>query len=370
MRWIWKNKEWPNYRYDEKVVEQHNVLLGLKSGVLTGSTKYMKNEDSKQLIVTFLSQEALSSSLIEGEALERESVQSSVKKHLGLKVERRKIRPKEYGIAEMMVHQHKTSHEPLTHDMMHLWSTMLMHDRRDVEKGAYRTHEDPMQIVSGNLADNTVFYEAPPSKDVPRLMDSFVSWYNLHSKSKEEYSTVSFAAHAHLYFEQIHPYEDGNGRIGRVLTEKAIALRLGGPFLSSLAKMVEQRKKEYYALLKKTNHSLDTDEWLEFFGECILSAQDYSINLVDFVIQKYHYMERFRGKLNSRQEKVVLRMFEEGLEGFKGGLSASNYKSIVKTSDATATRDLTDLVAKGALSKTGQLKGTRYYLKLPELNGL
>jgi len=363
MKWIWKDKKWPTYQYSEDRVVAHNAELRQKSGIFTGSTKYLKDEDSKQLIVEFLSQEAMSSSDIEGEALHRDSVQSSIKKHLGLQVPRYKIQPKEYGIAEMMVNQHHTSQRPLSHEMMHLWNTMLLHDRRDVEKGRYRNHPEPMQIVSGNYANDTIFYEAPPSDKVEVLMDDFVKWFNLNSKSNE-LSIIAFAANTHLRFEQIHPYEDGNGRIGRALTEKAIALRLGAPFLSSLAKIIEKRKKEYYALLQYTNHTLKTDKWLLFFAECILESQDYSISLVDFVIQKYHFMDEYRNVLNPRQEKVVLRLFAEGIDGFQGGLSAANYKAIAKTSDATATRDLQDLLAKGVFRKTGVLKGTRYFLNL------
>lgn len=361
MKWIWQDKKWPKYLFDETLIVNQNATLQQKSGILTGSSKHLKGDDEKQLIIEFLSQEAMSTSDIEGEVLHRESVQSSVKKHLGLKVPKHKIRPKEYGIAEMMVHQHQSSQQRLTHAMLHEWNTMLLHHRRDVSIGAYRTHKEPMQIVSGNFANNTVFYEAPPSDKVEHLMREYIDWFNTQSQSTD-LSLIAFAALAHLRFEQIHPYEDGNGRIGRVLTEKAIALRLGAPFLSSLAKIIEKRKKEYYALLRYTNHTLEVNKWMRFFAECILASQDYSISLVDFVIQKYHFMDRFRGQLNERQEKVILRVFQEGVEGFAGGLSASNYKAIAKTSDATTTRDLKDLVAKGALRKTGQLKGTRYWL--------
>lgn len=363
MHWIWEDKKWPSYQFNEELVASHNAELRQKSGILTGSTKYLKEADSKQLIIEFLSQEAISSSDIEGEALHRDSVQSSIKKHLGLKVPKHKIQPKEYGIAEMMVSQHQTSQDALSHEMMHEWNTMLLHDRRDVEKGSYRAHAEPMQIVSGSYANSTVYYEAPPSKMVQQLMDDFIDWFNTNSQSNK-LSIIAFAALTHLRFEQIHPYEDGNGRIGRVLTEKAVGMRLGAPFLSSLAKIIEKRKKEYYALLQFTNHTLQTHKWLLFFAECILESQDYSISIVDFVIQKYHFMDTYRGQLNIRQEKVVLRIFQEGIDGFQGGLSAANYKAIAKTSDATATRDLQDLLAKGAFKKTGKLKGTRYWLEL------
>jgi Fic family protein len=363
MHWIWKDKKWPSYHFNEELVTSHNAELRQKAGILTGSTKYLKAADSKQLIIEFLSQEAMSSSEIEGDVLNRDSVQSSIKKHLGLKVPRHKIQPKEYGIAEMMVSQHQTSLDALSHEMMHEWNTMLLHERRDVGKGSYRTHAEPMQIVSGNYTNDTVYYEAPPSNRVEALMDNFVHWFNTNSQSNE-LSIIAFAAHTHLRFEQIHPYEDGNGRIGRALIEKAIATKLGAPFLSLLAKIIEKRKKEYYALLQFTNHTLQTDKWLLFFAECILESQDYGISLVDFVIHKYHFMDKYTNVLNARQEKVVLRIFQEGIDGFQGGLSAANYKTIAKTSDATTTRDLQDLVAKGAFKKTGKLKGTRYWLEL------
>jgi Fic family protein len=361
MRWIWKDKKWPKYTYTKDLTASLEAQLLVESGVLQGSVRHLKKTDSEQLVIAFLSQEALATSSIEGEVMQRDSVQNLVRKHLGLKTDGRTVKPNEYGVAEMMVHQYTTFSEPLSSETLHLWNTMLLNGRRDVKLGAYRDHTEPMQIVSGNLSNATVFYEAPPSAKVPALMESFVQWFNENATSSQ-LPILVFAALAHLRFEQIHPYEDGNGRIGRALVEKAISMRLATPILNSLAKIIEQNKKQYYALLQHTNHTLEVDKWVSFFAESVIQSQKYSVQMVDFVINKYHFFDRYEAELNDRQSKVLLRIFAEGLEGFKGGLSASNYKSISKKSDATATRDLQHLVRIGALSKTGKLKGTRYFL--------
>ena len=366
MKWIWQDKKWPQYTYNEELTASLEAKLHRESGVLQGSVRHLKNTDSEQLVIEFLSQEALSTSQIEGEVMQRDSVQSSIRKHLGLKTDSRKVKPNEYGISEMMVHQYTTFDKPITHDTLHLWNTMLLNGRRDVKLGIYRDHTEPMQIVSGNLSNVTVFYEAPPSAKVPTLMDDFIHWFN-ENASATQLPILIFAALVHLRFEQIHPYEDGNGRMGRALVEKAISMRLASPMLNSLAKTIEQNKKEYYALLQHTNHTLAVDKWVSFFAESVIQSQKYSVQMVDFVISKYHFFDKHRMQINARQEKVLLRIFEEGLDGFKGGLSAANYKSIANTSDATATRDLQGLVLSGALRKTGKLKGTRYFLNLEKV---
>ena len=167
---------------------------------------------------------------------------------------------------------------------------------------------------------------------------------------------------AHVYFESIHPFEDGNGRIGRALIEKVLSQEVGRPILISLSKTLENRKKEYYLALEKCNRTLYIQEWLLFFADALLQAQKGSLDLLSFLMKKNKYLSSLSGHINARQEKVLARMFAEGPSGFKGGLSAENYLSITKTSRATATRDLIDLVQKGALVKTGELRHTRYNL--------
>ena len=172
------------------------------------------------------------------------------------------------------------------------------------------------------------------------------------------------AAIAHIYFESIHPFEDGNGRIGRILVEKILSQGVGQPLLIAVSKVLEKKKKEYYLELGKCNQALEVQDWVEFFSKAILQAQEESINLLFFLIKKSKLFSTLAGQINARQEKALLRMFAEGPDGFQGGLSAENYISITKTSRATATRDLTDLLDKGAFIKTGELRHTRYRLNL------
>jgi Fic family protein len=167
----------------------------------------------------------------------------------------------------------------------------------------------------------------------------------------------------HLYFVCIHPFEDGNGRIGRALAEKSLAQNLGHPSLIALVYTIERKRKDYYAALERNNKNMEVTDWLRYFAETVIEAQSTTIRRVDFYVAKAKFYERLRGQLNERQAKVVTRIFKEGIDGFKGGLSAENYIAITGTSRATATRDLQDLVEKEAFTKTGDLRHTRYSLK-------
>ena len=155
-----------------------------------------------------------------------------------------------------------------------------------------------------------------------------------------------------------------NGRIGRCLVEKSLAQSLGRPITIGLSHVIYAQRKQYYAMLEQSNKSNRIDVWLEYFSRTILEAQSFSTQLVEFIIHKTHFYDRFRDSLNTRQQKAIERMFREGMDGFKGGLSAQNYIAITGTSRATATRDLSDLVTRAAFTKTGIGKGTRYALHL------
>ena len=249
---------------------------------------------------------------------------------------------------------------------MFAWHRMLLAGDKDIKViGGYRTRADAMQVVSGPIHKRTVHFEAPPSARVPAEMKRFVAWFNDSAPGgKKALPALTRAALAHLYFVCIHPFEDGNGRIGRALAEKTLAQNLGQPTLIALAYTIERKRKDYYAKLEHNNKELRIDDWMMYFANTVLQAQDNTIKRVDFYIAKAKFYEKFRVQLNERQAKVIARMFREGVDGFKGGLSADNYISISKTSRATATRDLQDLLEKGALTKMGELRHTRYFLKL------
>lgn len=192
-------------------------------------------------------------------------------------------------------------------------------------------------------------------------MAAFIDWYNSFSGPEP---ILGRAAIVHVYFESIHPFEDGNGRIGRVLIENFFSQSVERPVLIAISNRLEKRKKEYYEALDRCNRTLDVQYWVEFFADVVLQAQQDSINLLYFLIKKTKMFSALSRQMNPRQEKALLRMFAEGPKGFKGGLSAENYIAITKASRATATRDLNDLVQKGALVKTGELRHTRYWLNL------
>ena len=268
-------------------------------------------------------------------------------------------------MAELLCRVYETFDQPLTHKMLWEWHAILFGDSKHItDLGKYRTHPEPMQIVSNRLGSPKVFFEAPPSSQVPREMNEFIEWFNRASGSK---SILARAAIAHVYFESIHPFEDGNGRIGRVLAEKVLSQGVGRPTLIALSQTFEQRKKEYYSALEQCNRTLDVSHWVEFFSESVLEAHEDSMEQLHFIIEKSKMMSRLSDQINLRQTKVLLRMFAEGPHGFQGELSAEKYIAITKAARATATRDLTDLVEKGALVKTGELRHTRYRLNLPDL---
>jgi Fic family protein len=168
-----------------------------------------------------------------------------------------------------------------------------------------------------------------------------------------------------LYFESIHPFEDGNGRVGRAISEKALAQGHDKPTISGLAAAILVRRPSYYETLERANKTMDVTDWLTWFAGIVLEAQHRSLARVEFVLDKTRLLDRLRGSTNSRQKKAVLRMLKEGPGGFAGGLSAANYLAITKTSVATATRDLAELVEVGALRREGERKYTRYYLTIP-----
>jgi len=231
MAWLWQQKDWPTFTFDEgKYGVQEDVFFA-NSGRVSGSIEHLEVEQGEVFKINILCQEAVATSAIEGELLDRDSVQSSIRRHMGLQTDRRRPSAAEAGVAEMHVDVYAKYAEPLTHEMMHEWHAMLMNGRRDLQDiGTYRTHAEPMQIVSGSYSKPKVYYEAPPSAMVYSEMERYVEWFNAAVADRQR-SVLGTAAVAHLYFEMIHPYEDGNGRIGRALVEKVLSTRLGGPSL-------------------------------------------------------------------------------------------------------------------------------------------
>ena len=366
MTWNWQLADWPNFSYEKAPLARVETQFLYAAGALFGAFKHLGEQERNQLTIEIISNEALQTSAIEGEYLDRESLQSSIRQQFGLETDSRRISPAEQGIAELMVDLYRSFAEPLTHEQLFAWHRMLMKARWDLrDVGQYRTHTAPMQVVSSSMNEPIIHFEAPPSSQMPQEMDRFLAWYDRTSPAgTNPLPALTRASIAHLYFVSIHPFEDGNGRIGRAIAEKALAQSVGQPTLISLAHLIEKNKKNYYAALAQADRSNEITAWLLYFTQTILAGQANTQARIEFLIKKTRLFDRLRGQLNTRQDQALARMFRAGPEGFTGGLSTQNYISITKTSRATATRDLQDLVDKEALTKTGALKNTRYHLNL------
>lgn len=362
--WNWQQANWPKFEYDIQKLSGYEREFTLNVGKMLGISSHLPSLELENLKIQLISDEALKTSKIEGELLNRDSVQYSICKHFGLQLPHHKVAPAEAGIAAMMVDLYQNFAAPLSEDLLFKWHKLLVNGRQDMTCiGSYRNDEQPMQVVSGPIYAPKVHFEAPPSHDVKRQMDEFIKWYNDPSLEISSYPVLK-AGVAHLYFLCIHPFEDGNGRIARAISEKILSQYLGYPSLIALSYTIEQDKKSYYKLLEVSNQELLITSWLEYFSQVIISAQHNSLKRIEFIVAKAKFYNKFSKMLNERQLKVIERIFKEGLNGFEGGLSADNYISISKASRATATRDLNAMVDLGAFTKTGQLRHTRYYLNL------
>jgi Fic family protein len=368
MRWNWQQPEWPSFVWDGARLAKAEDRFLLGGGVLVGATKHLGDEDKDRVIVEAMCSEALTTSEIEGEILDKSSVQSSIQKQLGLAPDNTRVRPAEQGIAEMVVDVYHTYQAPLTDKALFTWHAMVTRGRRDLtDIGCYRRGEEPMQVVSRLMGEPRIHFEAPPSSNVGREMERFIAWFNeTGPNGGRPLPALTRAGTAHIYFESIHPFEDGNGRVGRAIAEKAMAQGLGQPSLTALAATIAARRNEYYGALERANKRVDISDWLAWFAGIALEAQQRTIALAEFVIDKTRLLDKLSGLLNERQNKALLRVFREGPNGFKGGLTASKYAAITGASPATTTRDLVDLVDKGAIVRQGEHRHARYYPKISQ----
>jgi Fic family protein len=367
MSWNWQQQKWPKFTYDSRKLEPLERDFALILGTSTGVMKHLKYPEKDQIVVQLLSIEGVKTAEIEGELLNRESVQSSIRRKLGLSNVKRNVQPAEAGMAEMMVLVYQNYEARLTKRELDRWNEAIMQGRKDLEYiGTYRRHHDTMQIVSGGIGNETVHFEAPPSKHVPRHMEEFIDWFNGASKFLPP---LTRAGIAHLHAVSIHPYEDGNGRMARAIVEKSLSQSIGAPALSGISRQISLKKSHYYDALARNNQDLDITDWLFYFGSKLILAKRYVLGSVESVLQKANIFNKFSLQLNERQKKVIDRLFASEPEGFVGGLSAGNYITITKAHRATATRDLQKLVNLGIIRKTGSRRHVRYWLNLEEKHG-
>lgn len=367
MKYNWQQQDWPEFRYSLHEIEDVLFDFAEQIGQVSGILNAMPEDTQMEAIINTMVAEAIKTSEIEGEHLSRQDIVTSIRNNLGLNETQEPVKDKKsQGAGELMVDVRKTYADPLTKEKLFTWHKMLMGESRKINAGAWRKHEDPMQVVSGAVGKEKIHFKAPPSSRVPEEMKRFFKWFNETAPGgKNEIKKAPVrSAIAHLYFETIHPFEDGNGRIGRAIAEKALSQTIGRPVLLSLSRAIEAKKKIYYNALEQAQKSNKITLWIEYFVNTILEAQVQAKQFIKFILKKSNFFDRFKDVLNQRQLKVVRKMLDAGPEGFEGGMSAKKYISITKTSKATATRDLQSLLELEVLKMEGGGRSTNYILNI------
>ncbi|MCL1937417.1 MAG: DUF4172 domain-containing protein [Candidatus Azobacteroides sp.] len=361
----WQQEDWAKFIYNENIVDEFVEKFAENMGEVNGMQKSFDLQRQQENFIKIIISEAQKSSEIEGEMISRQDLMSSIRKKLGLRVGNERIKDKRAeNMALLMLQVRDDFQTKLSEKIIKNWHSILFADSKYINAGKYRKGDEPMQIISGSFGSEIVHYEAPPSVRVPAEMKQFVRWYNAFKTNGNIQKIIIKTAIAHLYFESIHPFEDGNGRIGRALIEKCLSESLDKPVLMAVSTAIEKSRKEYYAALKKSQDTLQIDHWLIYFAEKLLEAQQITINIILFSIQKTHFFDKYRDQLNERELKAINKMFDAGAEGFTGGMTAKKYMSINKTSKATATRDLQHSLEIGAFIEQGSGRSVCYQLNL------
>ena len=363
----WQLKNWPDFNYDINRLEGDLLKYAEQVGHLTGILDTLPEQEQTQIIISTMVAEAIKTSEIEGEYLSRQDVMSSIRNNLGLSAPPEKVSDKRAsGISEMMLEVRKNFAQPLTSEDLFLWHRLLMRGNRYVKAGAWRTGEEPMQVISGSIGKEKIHFEAPPSSRVPKEMEQFIKWFNDTAPAGKNFIPHApvRSAIAHLYFESIHPFEDGNGRIGRAISEKVLYQNAGSPIVLALSKVIEKERMSYYNALKEHQRTNEITGWIEYFVSSILQAQGQAKELIQFVLKQVKFFNKYGTQLNERQLKVLQKMLDQGPEEFKGGMNAKKYISITTASKATATRDLQDLKEKGIFVVAGGGRSTSYKVNI------
>lgn len=361
----WQHKDWPNFTFDSQVIEEFIPPFSEMAGKMAGVLEGLKIKEQQEALIRFMISEAITTSEIEGEMLSRQDVMSSIKNNLGINLKPEPVRDKKAkAVSELLINVRNSYDEKLSEGLIKSWHELLFHGVKGITIGKWRTGEEPMQVVSGTIGKEIVHFEAPPSVAVPSEMKQFVKWYNSYKVNGDFTHAVLKTAIAHLYFETIHPFEDGNGRIGRAIAEKCLAESLNRTVLMSLSSVISKNRAQYYNALKKAQHTLAINEWLIYFAKTLLLAQKEAVETVSFTLKKSRFFEEVKSQLNDRELKVIKKLLDAGVEGFEGGMTAKKYMSITRASKATATRDLQHLVEIEVLIPSGGGRSVSYTLNL------
>ena len=362
MMYNWQHNDWANFTYNNLNVSDITscfVELSDETKILLQQKNIAEQQEE---MLYFLISEAEKTSEIEGEYISRQDLMSSIRNKLGINKIPENIKDlRAKVITDLLIEVRNSYKKRLTENSLKNWHKLLFNGSKVVRAGKYRIGDAPMQVVSGAIGRETVHYEAPPSARVPKEMKDFVQWYNAFDV-KNTADVLIKTAITHLYFESIHPFEDGNGRIGRAIAEKCLSQSLGIPILFSISTIIEKNRKQYYDALKNAQSSLEISDWIAYFSDVILQAQVEAAQIVKFSLYKTIFFDIYKTELNERELKAINKMFDAGVDGFEGGMTAKKYMSITHASKATATRDLQHLTEIGAFVTQGSGRNVHYQL--------
>ena len=372
--YVWQRSTWPELTLDYQRAGPALSDARRLQGVVEGKAQAVGIARDGQIARALMEEEVIATAAIEGERLDPAAVRSSVLRRLGLASSGPQDRNVD-GLVDVINDATTGFDTPLDEDRLYRWQSALFPGGtsgiRRIAVGRYRDHEDPMQIVSGPPDREVVHYEAPPSRRVAAEMTRFLRWFARTTPVpglRPEIDGLARAAIAHLWFESIHPFEDGNGRIGRAIVDMAIAQdhRATVRLYSLSRQLLESRKAYYDALNSAQLGTGDSTDWVVWFAQQYSLACERSSQVIDRAIEKARFWaDHANVELNERQRKVLQRLLDDGDGGFLGGLNAEKYTKITGTSKPTATRDLADLVDAGLLWTTGQGKAVRYHVNVP-----
>ncbi len=357
--YIYQRKDWAKFRWDKQRLQEIISKVEFSRGLLLGRMESIGFKQKAEFSLNSFSQEIITSSEIEGEILNPEQVRSSIARRLNIEY---KGSSNHYvdGIVDMMFDATENYKKPLTKKRLFSWHAALFPTGYSgiykIDVGKFRTDkEGRMQVVSTWHNQEVVHFEAPEANKIDSLIDDFLAW------QKNAPTNIISAAIAHLWFVTIHPFDDGNGRITRAITEMMLAKADECAYrFYSMSNQVQKKRKEYYNILEKTQHSdLDISDWLEWFASTLFDAVNDSLLQTQSIFKKAKFWQEHEHiKFSADQQKMLNKLFD----GFEGNLTSSKWAKICKCSQDTASRAIADLIAKGILQKVGSGRNIHYLL--------
>ncbi len=363
-QWIWQHSDWPDFYYNAKILLADIGVVSRLIGGLETIYRTLNDDERMDAQEQVLADDAMETAAIEGEVLRRSSVRASVRKRLGLSVEIDDSDARTDGIVSMLLDARDRHEQPLVEERLLGWHAAMFPSGysglHKIRIGKYRGKEE-MQIVSGAFGKETVHYVAPPQKRLSKEMDHFLQWVD----NNNEPDPILKAGIAHLWFIMIHPFDDGNGRVGRAVTDYLLAGAYPATMqLVSFSKHISMDRKGYYQVLETAGKKdLDITNWLKWFLQTLEAAMHESQWVVERVVMKANFWQQHnKTPLNTRQHKAINRLLDAG-ERFEGGMTTRKYAGMTKCSKVTASRDLSNLVEKDILQKRpGKGRSTSYEL--------